>query len=140
MSNIRKRFLKCVKCNQSFETRILRNKHEEVYHQSKNSAQRKCEYCKRTFNHGKSLATHKRLYHTGPNAGIRHVCKVCGVSYGLKGDLKTHERNVHGDLAKPHQCQICFKVFRNKRYCHSHLRVVHKKNSTEVAEGLIIQT
>lgn len=125
VAKVRGRFLKCIKCKETFPTKALRIEHEEVVHKIKGTLVT-CEFCHRKFNHNKSLCTHRRLYHTGPDAGVRHVCKTCGVSYALKGDLKTHERNIHGDLAKPHQCEICFKVFKNRRYCHSHMRVIHQ--------------
>ncbi|KAF4521379.1 hypothetical protein B566_EDAN006968 [Ephemera danica] len=67
-----------------------------------------------------------------PPAGMEGIgrkfgCNLCEKSFGRKGDLLRHFRNIHGDLSNPVQCSECHRFYKNENALHCHMYLQHRR-------------
>ncbi|XP_022239258.1 uncharacterized protein LOC106457555 [Limulus polyphemus] len=76
----------------------------------------RCETCNKSFHSKKSLDCHIAR-HTS-----RYSCKDCGRNYSSEYILNHHACPVHPS-AEQFQCDICYKLFSQKKYLKKHLPI-----------------
>jgi uncharacterized Zn-finger protein len=83
-----------------------------------------CPLCRGNYPDKRALNDHLRDDHKLDRCQ-RHYCPKCNKSYARKEHLVRHELNEHGIFATPSICEICFKVFKNKKNLENHTYKVH---------------
>ncbi|XP_055637190.1 uncharacterized protein LOC129775931 isoform X3 [Toxorhynchites rutilus septentrionalis] len=112
----------------------------------KKAINHKCENCKKSFFHRKSLVVHRTKVHgievdetqlpkrrprvCTPKAMINYSCENCEKSFYHRGKLIAHRAEVHGiedgDISFHHfTCDVCGKVYRCKNNFLYHMKT-HK--------------
>ncbi|XP_068225472.1 zinc finger protein 600-like [Palaemon carinicauda] len=86
---------------------------------SGNERKMKCNFCSKTFLRFFEVQEHIRQFHSEEK---RHKCSTCGKVFGLKHNLRLHER-IHKNQ-KSFACKLCGKAFIRKDHAKSHM-VVH---------------
>lgn len=119
----------CGRCNKFYTSRYNLKAHERNIH-GKDARPALCELCQKTFKNEDALRTHTYYKHTGPDAlsGQTHTCNVCGKTYKLRHDLVSHEKNAHGEFARPFKCELCLKVCKNWHALQTHKSRNHKQD------------
>lgn len=117
-----KQFL-CDKCDCTFHTPGLLNKHLEEKHDEAKEATT-CTICNKVFENKRKLMHHKALHND------LLVCALCGKSFAQNDYLRQHMKNVHGD---GFPCKIC-----GLRFGSSSGLFRHKKKHA-VEDGTLIR-
>ncbi|XP_021949963.1 protein suppressor of hairy wing isoform X1 [Folsomia candida] len=76
-----------------------------------------CPYCQKMVKRER-MKLHL-VTHTGER---RHVCKQCGLKFGLRTTLRTHIQCVHQDLRR-YACNFCDKAFKRSNHLKDHLKI-----------------
>ena len=91
-----------------------------------------CPECEEIFCERSEWVVHNEKNHGKfyPKYEKNHACYVCGTTDFRSGKaLLEHCLSVH-EVAKPYQCEECFKIFSYKKLLRFHIRNVH-----EIAES-----
>ena len=54
----------------------------------------------------------------------KHVCEVCGHSFGQKEKLSRHVKTIHLNQ-KDHECEVCGESFGRKEHLSTHVKTIH---------------
>ncbi|XP_044729744.1 zinc finger protein 91-like [Chrysoperla carnea] len=92
---------KCDDCGIDFQLKIEFYKHRKLVH----PRDYKCVFCDKMFKRSRDLWAHL------PEVA---QCKMCKQDYGCKTKLRNHVEKEHST------CEICGKVFQNRRQYHKH--------------------
>lgn len=109
----RKNF-QCSLCGDKFSTTVDLNKHEMKEHGSSGFP---CKICNKMFTQKYSMINHLKYMHTEEK---NHQCNVCGMTFRMKGGLKTHMSN-HVEVPQ-FKCEVCGKMFKAKLHLRYHMR------------------
>ncbi|XP_064080875.1 zinc finger protein 678-like isoform X2 [Macrobrachium nipponense] len=84
-----------------------------------NKRKMKCKFCSKIFYIFSGLQEHVQHYHSDEKP---HKCSTCGKVFGLKHNLKLHERIHNSEQSLV--CKLCGKTFIRSDHAKSHM-VVH---------------
>ena len=101
-----------------FNKKANRIYHERTVHSLK---QIKCEICGKSLNSQRSLAQHKKIYHSEKNETFG--CDECGKFLSTKPILERHKKTVH--TKSSNICQICGLKISRKNHLDRHMQEVH---------------
>ena len=87
---IGERKFKCDKCDKSFATKYILNKHYESHHARTTLYQ--CDQCPKTFWLKSYLDTHVKMMHENYRP---HKCDICQKGFVYKRDVISHKKSVH---------------------------------------------
>ncbi|CAH2090505.1 unnamed protein product [Euphydryas editha] len=85
----------------------------------------KCVHCSRVFVSDYYLKRHMKRKH---NEDKKFVCDICGRGFAFKGELSSHNRNVHDKHLKPkkqYKCSFCNKIYKCGKSVTVHERSAH---------------
>ncbi|XP_066254730.1 zinc finger protein 260-like isoform X40 [Euwallacea similis] len=146
LRNLMRQF-KCLHCSKTFASNYALKSHMEVH--ENRPAIFECDICNKKFKRLKNLDLHRRRHtkdfvieceecHQGfvckgdyvQHVRNRHdgekekvVCFVCGKDM-IKGHLKRHMENVHGETGE-FPCELCGKIFDRKIGHERHVKMFH---------------
>lgn len=109
-----KKVHKCCHCNEEFDTRDQRIRHEVVHTGIHPFT---CSYCDKGFYSKKNLRSHENTH----TRSKKFECDVCRRVFYRKCKLGIHMRKHTGD--KPYNCRYCSKCFIRKDYLDMHERI-----------------
>lgn len=119
----------CEQCGSMFKSRDALNTHKKIKHMGKKIKRVynfECYYCDAKYTTKYALSDHISS-HTGiPN----HVCEVCNKGYSCRASLKIHMIKSHlqyqaGVQVEKYDCDICEKVFFEKKRLNKHKAWAH---------------
>lgn len=115
---------KCTDCDMAFSRRNGLNKHKLTHLDY--DERMKCDFegCNVRFLNSDAKKRHVRLVHLKEK---KHVCDVCGESFGIMATLR-HHRYIHTG-EKPYKCNVCGQAFRQHTAMKTHAK-------THFAKGL----
>ncbi|XP_038059517.1 zinc finger protein 208-like isoform X2 [Patiria miniata] len=116
--------LSCKVCKQAFLSRAARSRHTKSHNQEKQDTavdfKFECEHCQFRFPTKSKLTEHMRSHRPR-----RHLpCKVCGMEFETKEDLKSHSSSVHSSDASL-SCSTCNRNFSCKQSLKIHIQSIH---------------
>ncbi|XP_066254703.1 zinc finger protein ZFP2-like isoform X15 [Euwallacea similis] len=148
---------KCQMCDQAFKQKSVLDSHEKTVH-GKSEERYSCQTCDKTFNHKKYYLVHcnrhlqkydKKCQECNKvfsnNVSLKkhmivhseerpYECNVCGKRFKFHRVMVSHFKTLHGEGSfEVHPCDICGKIFSNKRNCEVH-RKRHLKEYTVYCE------
>ncbi|CAH2251346.1 jg5993 [Pararge aegeria aegeria] len=106
---------KCTKCDEVFETRVLRNYHINTKHAPANRY--RCPYCNLSFKRYSDRSRHLKEFH---NQNVEYPCHLCPAVFALSDQRTKHIRNVH-IKHKQFQCDCCPSKFVTAGQLKSHM-------------------
>lgn len=89
----------------------------------------KCEHCLKIFVSNYYLKRHTKRKHEEHSKAF--MCAICGRGFAFKGELASHNRNVHDKNQRPKKqfnCQFCNKTYKCAKSVTVHERSVHTGN------------
>lgn len=117
------------------------NKHEKDLETSQDLSLQ-CKKCHKFFQNQNNLQLH---YVTHTRKQTTHTCDDCGKTFTTRSNYNRHMREIHNvilnsDTRKervqsqdgPYECDLCSKLFKNKRALTEHVARVHLKIATHV--------
>ena len=108
---------KCDLCPQSFKTRIMRDGHKRVAHNS--DKRYECEVCHKRFNQICLKERHERVH-----AEPQFECRFCKKRLKTRENLESHERYHTGE--KPFECEHCGNGYVDRKALRQHITGAHK--------------
>lgn len=119
----------CEKCNQVFDTEMLRSKHKCKF---------ECEVCHKIFNSSMKLQLHQLQLHADQLNIVVHKCHFCVAKYKTKNGLEKHTEKFHKfGTAVTFRCDFDGKEFSQKYKLTIHMRIHFKKIKCEICNKLI---
>lgn len=106
---------------------VNEDREDAEINQNTNNADHTCDICHKVFPSKVSLRCHRRAVHEPKN----HACQLCGFQSSLPGDLKRHlksKQHLANEMKsdkQQFQCDICEKVFPDRKKIRNHERVIH---------------
>ena len=100
---------------------ILRNKREIIC----------CDHCSQTFRKKSNLTKHMKIHNTKlvDNKVLSlEICQHCQLTFASRNVLGKHLKHEHPDKSSHWQCDICDKIFSNRKNHLQHKRV-HQSGS-----------
>lgn len=90
-------------------------------HENSHTGERpyQCSECDKAFSRKALLRAHS-VQHTGARP---FKCPVadCQRTYAYYTDLTRHKRGAHGIMSKPHACNICNRIFYERKFLRKHM-------------------
>lgn len=146
---------KCTKCNETFTSRVLRNKHINAVH--KKHFKYRCPHCNDNFARYIERVKHLKEYHDRKveypchlcssvfalcNQRTKHIqqvhikhkgylCQMCPDKFVTAGQLKMHMVKHVGD--RTFQCHVCKKAYARAKTLKEHMRI-HDNDKRFVCE------
>lgn len=124
----------CDLCGEVFRNHDRLTAHKKAVH-FKNPV--KCPKCPRVCVSEYYLNRHIKRKH---DANRDFICSVCGQSFAFKGELSSHNKNVHNKHLKPkrtYQCKFCDKTYKCQKSVTIHERSIHTGNIDELIVHVI---
>ncbi|XP_059081434.1 GDNF-inducible zinc finger protein 1-like isoform X2 [Tigriopus californicus] len=126
---------------------ILEETDESFSVQIQKSASIECEICHKLISRP-WFPQHERIHLADVE---RHACHICGAQFTRKGDVKRHQKRVHGkelglqsdattesnsSTREILKCQVCQAKFHKRKYYEDHIKIIHPiSTSTGTTEG-----
>lgn len=121
----------CLICNKVFRFRSLLASHALVHSELRPHA---CDLCPRRFRRAAHLRRHRRAVHAdGRCAPQSFVCSVCGLDKKCRSQLARHAIIHTGE--RPHACDLCPARFNRHGNLKQHQRRVHGVGPPPEEEG-----
>ncbi|XP_052818907.1 zinc finger protein 383-like isoform X2 [Mya arenaria] len=79
----------------------------------------KCQFCPCSFSQTKNLRFHEKWSHSEK----QFRCDKCECKFYTNYQLKKHTEKKHVDTRGTWACEVCQKVFNDKRYLSNHMRI-----------------
>ncbi|XP_021959220.1 oocyte zinc finger protein XlCOF6 isoform X2 [Folsomia candida] len=115
---------KCEQCGKSYSSKKALRKHMAIHRGAQKYA--RCPHCDATFSHTKSLKRHIARDHAATSStgdDQSHLCQLCGKSFYLAIDLKTHLDRHQGKFQVA--CDTCGETLSDLTTLKSHRIKVH---------------
>ncbi|XP_072930785.1 uncharacterized protein [Epargyreus clarus] len=113
----------CDLCGEIFKDQDKLNLHKKKVHYKKPI---KCPECPRLLVSQYYLNRHMKRRHDAN--GRNFICSTCGAGFAFKGEMASHNRNVHNKHLQPKKvfaCKICNKTYKCAKSVVVHERSVH---------------
>lgn len=146
-THLKKKFIKCTLCPESFMYHSQRKEHMNTVHNIKKLDKFLCGNCNRQFKRKNTLAEHMMDVHIEKKCQHCHLkfarkkyifhmnevhdvpmptCGICGLRTLMKSALIRHQRNVHLN-EKNKECRVCKKMFHTASNLRDHM-ITHNQN------------
>ncbi|XP_050344426.1 zinc finger protein 626-like isoform X2 [Nymphalis io] len=112
----------CDLCGEVFKSQDKLSVHKKNVH-FRNPV--KCVHCLRLFVSDYYLNRHMKRKH---DADKKFICAICGRGFAFKGELSSHNKNVHNKHLKPkkqYKCKFCNKLYKCAKSVIVHERSAH---------------
>lgn len=121
---LRSKQFKCNECDTIFSCRSGLNQHKLSHLQYDERIKCDFEGCNVRFLKMDVKRRHIRLVHLKEK---KHVCDICGESFGIMATLR-HHRYIHTG-EKPYTCYICGQAFRQRTAMKTHTKIHFPRTS-----------
>ncbi|XP_052818211.1 endothelial zinc finger protein induced by tumor necrosis factor alpha-like [Mya arenaria] len=108
--------LLCSVCSAEFDDLLKYKSHIRNSHLPR---KHKCQFCPCSFSQTKNLRFHEKWSHSEK----QFRCDKCECKFYTNYQLKKHTEKKHVDTRGTWACEVCQKVFNDKRYLSNHMRI-----------------